>query len=178
MNAEIISQEVMTFLERRFGKREQIGKGRVFTFGTALTCSINYSKLLGGHKYFYAIPRDMLNPASAFPETEFGDFVLLICGSADKTLVLPRALILDMMRNVATRRVDVFVEDGSYILQTTKHPKLTVTDFLNAFPAKPAKKPQQEKDGEESSSPDRIHLKIQWSLIVLGRSEGCAGWVP
>jgi hypothetical protein len=63
MNAEIISEEVMTFLERRFGKRQQFGKGRVFSFGASLTCSVNYSKLLGGHKFFYAFPREFLTPA-------------------------------------------------------------------------------------------------------------------
>src|SRR5207244_529230 len=155
MVTNLITQDLLCWLQERFGRARQVSKGRVFTFGTALTCSINYSKLLGGHKYFYAIPQDMLNPSRTFPETEFGDFVVLICGAADRTLVLPRALVLDMMRNVTTRRVDIFVEDSSYVLQTTKHPKLTVTDFLNAFPAKPSKKPQQAKDGEASSSPDR-----------------------
>ncbi len=84
MNAEIISSEVMTFLERRFGKSQQIGKGRVFTFGTSLTCSMNYSKLLGGHQFFYAIPRDLLIADRDFPPTKFGAFALLICGSAAK----------------------------------------------------------------------------------------------
>src|SRR5437667_9472453 len=104
MTTNLITQDLLSWLQERFGRARQVSKGRVFTFGSALTCSINYSKLLGGHKYFYAIPQDMLNTAQAFPQTEFGEFVLLICGSADKTLVLPRVLVLEMMRNVTTRR--------------------------------------------------------------------------
>src|SRR5437870_4633323 len=108
MNAELITEDVMRSLERRFGRREQISRGRVFRFGFGLICSVNCSKLLGGHKFFYAIPRDMLNPQQVFPETKFGEFVLLICGSADKVLVLPRSDVLEMMEGVTTRRVDVF----------------------------------------------------------------------
>src|SRR5262249_48848608 len=134
MNAEIISEEVISLLERRFGKRQQIGRGQVFTFGTSLTCSVNYSKLLGGHKFFYAIPHALLDPGKEFQPTTFGEFALLICGSADKVLVLPRSLVIDMMKAVPTRRVDVFLEAEAYILQTTKHPKLNVTDYMNAFP--------------------------------------------
>jgi hypothetical protein len=51
MNADLINKDVLAFLCRRFGKSAQLGKGNVFTFGTNLTCSINYSKLLHGHKY-------------------------------------------------------------------------------------------------------------------------------
>jgi len=76
MNAEIISQEVMASIEAHFGKRRQIGKGQVFTFGSSLTCSLNYSKLLGGHKFFYAIPRDLLDPTKTFPPTKFGEFAV------------------------------------------------------------------------------------------------------
>jgi len=178
MNAEIISSEVMTFLERRFGKSQQIGKGRVFTFGTSLTCSMNYSKLLGGHKFFYAIPRDLLIADRDFPPTKFGEFALLICGSADKILVLPRQLIVEMMKGVTTRRVDVFLESGAFILQTTKHPKLNVTDYLNAFPNFKEPSDRAPEDVQEKVGGDRLHVKIQWALIKLGRAEGCGVWVP
>jgi hypothetical protein len=177
MNAEIISQEVKAFLERRFGKSVQIGRGQVFSFGTSMTCSLNYSKLLGGHKYFYASPRDFLQPNKGFPPTKFGEFALLICGSADKVLVLPRLLVIEMMKAVPTRRVDVFLESGTYILQTTKHPKLNVTDYMNAFP-KAESQTQTPDSSQDKSSPDRLHVKYQWSLIRLGHAEGCGVWVP
>jgi hypothetical protein len=35
------------------------------------------------------------------------------------------------MRNVSTRKLDVFTEGDTYILQTTGHPKINVTEFLN-----------------------------------------------
>jgi hypothetical protein len=177
MNAEIISQEVKVFLERRFGKSVQFGRGQVFSFGTSLTCSLNYSKLLGGHKYFYAIPRDFLQPTKDFPTTKLGEFALLICGSADKILVLPRSLVVEMMKAVPTRRVDVFLESGTYILQTTKHPKVNVTDYMNAFP-KPESETQSPDASQDKSSLDRVHVRIQWSLIRLGHAEGCGVWVP
>ena len=177
MNADIITKDVCSFLRRRFGQGKQVSRGSVFTFGTNLTCSINYSKLLNGHKYFYAIPQDMLKPEMDFPKTQFGEFALLICGSTDKVLVLPRALVIEMMRGVPSRRVDVFLEDGAYVLQTTKHPKLHVTEYLNAFPVQD--KPHHESsEREDETTPDRMHVKMQWSLITLGRAEGCSVWVP
>jgi len=147
------------------------------TFGHALTCSVNYSKLLHGNKYFFGLPAGILGSTSGLPETKLGPFVLLICGSADKVLVLPRAFMVEMMEGVSSRRVDIFLEDGSYILQTTKHPKCNVTEYLNAFPtAEPP--PTQEGDPNKLGEPSRIHVKVQFSLIMLGRAEGCSVWVP
>lgn len=178
MNAEIIFQEVMASIAARYGKQSQLGKGQVFTLGDSLTCSLNYSKLLGGHKFSYAVPRDILDPSKTFPRTKFGEFVLLICGSADKVLVLPRSLVTEMLKGVPTRRVDVFLESGAYILQTTKHPKLNVAEYLNAFP-KPQKKDEVvPTDEAQQSQTDRLHVKIQWALIRLGKAEGCSVWVP
>ena len=59
MNADIISKDVRSILQRKFGAAKQFKKGNVFSFGTSMSCSINYSKLLHGHKYFYAFPQDM-----------------------------------------------------------------------------------------------------------------------
>jgi hypothetical protein len=102
---------------------------------------------------------------------------MLICGTADKILVLPRHLVVEMMKGVTTRRVDVFCESGAYILQTTKHPKLNVTDFLNSFPARKPVQSEPEETQEESAA-ERIHVRIQWALITLGKAEGCGVWVP
>jgi len=143
--------------------------------GSALTCSINYSKLLG-NKYFFGLARDVVDGEKAYPATELGDFVFLVCGSSDNTLVLPRRLVLEAMTNVTTRRLDIFVEDGSYILQTTKHPKLDVTQFLNAFPSYSGVVEPEEPSTDQSL--DRRHVKIQWALIRLGIAEGCSVWVP
>ncbi|MBI3464461.1 MAG: hypothetical protein HY000_15615 [Planctomycetes bacterium] len=177
MNAQLITEDVLSSLERRFGRRQQVSRGRIFRFGSACTCSINYSKLLGGHKYFFALPSDIINPSHAFAETTFGEFALLICGSADKVLVLPRPLVIEMMRGVPTRRVDVFHESGTYILQTTKHPKRDITTFLNAFPS-PRRAAQEDGIEQEAAQPDRVHVRIQWALIRLGNAEGCSVWVP
>jgi hypothetical protein len=176
VNAQMIVEDVAAMLARRFGPCKQLGKARILTFGSALTCSINYSKLLGGHKYFYAVPQPMLDPRTVFPETKLGEFVILICGSVDRVLVLPRQLVVGMMKGVSTRRVDVFLDSGSYILQTTKHPKCNVTEYLNAFPAEVTEHVPADTGPEQG--PERLHVKIQWSLIALGRAEGCSVWVP
>src|SRR5437773_3662635 len=91
--------------------------------------------------------------------------------------MLPRQLVLQAMRNVATRKLDVFQEGDTYILQTTGHPKINVTEFLNTFPA--AERAKETVD-ETSAKPgtDRAHVKIQSGLIRLGRAEGCSVWVP
>src|SRR6184192_2793537 len=92
-------------------------------------------------------------------------------------LMLPRPLVLQAMHNVVTRKLDVFAEGETYILQTTGHPKINVTEFLNAFPAaKPAEEPSDELAAP--AGPDRAHVKIQSGLIKLGRAEGCSVWVP
>jgi hypothetical protein len=178
MNAAVITEEVLANLRKRYGKATQIAKGQVFTFGSAFSCSVNYSKLLGGHKYFYAVPTAMINPGTTFPPTELGEFALFICGAADKILVIPRAIILEMLKGVPTRRVDIFNEAGSLILQTTKHPKLNVTEYMNAFPS--TRKPPVESGDEVDSSlkQSRLHIRIQWALIQLGHAEGCSVWVP
>jgi hypothetical protein len=174
--AEIIIEDVAAILGHRFGRPQRLGNARIITFGNALTCSVNYSKLLHGNKYFFGLPPGILTSTSGLPETKFGAFVLLICGSADKVLVLPRPFMLEMMEGVSSRRVDIFLEDGSYVLQTTKHPKCNVTEYLNAFPVD-EHAPTQEGD-PNLAEPSRIHVKVQFSLIMLGRAEGCAVWVP
>ncbi len=178
MNASTIVEDLIARLARRYGRGQQQGKARVVTFGSSLTCSVNYSKLLGGHKYFFGVPPYIINPDSTFPPTKFGEFVLLICGSADNALVLPRSLMVEMMAGVTTRRVDVFVESGAYVLQTTKHSKLDVSEFLNAFPAGTPERTDVDEDLATAQTPARIHLKVQWALITLGRAEGCSVWVP
>ena len=110
MNASLIVEEVKEKLRRRFGSPRQQRRAQVFTFGDALTCSISYSKLLNGHKYFYAVPAQMAEPSHQFDATALGDFVLLVCGSAERVLVLPRSLVSSMLNDVPTRRVDVFVD--------------------------------------------------------------------
>ncbi len=178
MNAALINEEVMGSLRTRYGRSTQIAKGQVFTFGAAITCSINYSKLLGGHKYFYAVPSAMVDSATIFPATELGEFALFICGSANRVLVIPRALIIEMLQNVPTRRVDIFEEAGALILQTTKHPKLSVTDYINAFPSsRKPREPVTQADAPQTQA-DRLHVKIQSALIQLGKAEGCSVWVP
>src|SRR5437879_3535770 len=117
MNAPLIVEDVVENLRARYGKNAQVGKGRLLRFGSNLTCSINYSKALRGNKYFFGLARDVVDPAFAFPGTLLGDYVLLICGSADNIMVIPRGVISDMMKGVSTRRLDVFLDDGTYILQ-------------------------------------------------------------
>ncbi len=176
-SAEIIIDDVAAKLARRFGRPERQGNARIMSFGSALTCSINYSKLLHGNKYFFGLPTGILDSSRRLPDTRFGAFVLLICGSADKVLVLPRSFMLEMMEGVASRRVDIFLEDGSYILQTTKHPKCNVTEYLNSFPTAEVP-PTQESDPNKQEGLSRVHVKVQFSLIMLGRAEGCNVWVP
>lgn len=179
MNADLILSEVIAQLERRYGRAARLGKSRLFSFGSALSCSINYSRLLGGHKYFFGLARDVADPTHSYPPTEFGDFVLLVCGSSETVLVLPRYLTLEAMIGVISRRIDLVVENGTYILQTTKHPKLNVTEFLNAYPKATRLAPQnQEGETSHTGLPDRVHLRIQWELVQLGRAEGCSVWVP
>jgi len=165
-------------LGQRYGKAELIGRSRIFQFGSAMSCSLNYSRLLGGHKFFFGLSREVVDPAVKYPETRFGDFVLLVCGSADTILVLPRSVVIEMMQGVTTRRLDVFRTDDAFVLQTTAHPKLDVTEFLNAFPRQKASPAQIEDGGSNVGGSDRIHLRLQWGLILLGRAEGCSVWVP
>src|SRR5205823_2513778 len=81
------------------------------------------------------------------------------------------------MRNVATRKLDVFAEGETYILQTTGHPKINVTEFLNAFPSDERAKKRADEIATMPTA-DRAHVKIQSGLIRLGRAGGCSVWVP
>jgi hypothetical protein len=178
MNAETITNDVIRNLVQRYGKLEQQAKARVMSFGSEMTCSLNYSKLLRGNKYFFGLPDAIINARSRLPQTKSGEFVLLICGSPETVLVLPRQFVIQMMEGVPSRRLDVFVDGGSYILQTTKHPKRDVTVYLNAYPGKHAEPPQETDADAEQEGPARIHVRMQYGLIVLGRAEGCGVWVP
>jgi hypothetical protein len=176
MNASLIVEDLIRILSKRFGRGVQPGKARILTFGDSFTCSINYSKLLAGHKFFYAVPQNIIDPNATFCETKHGEFVLLICGSTDRTLVLPRALMIEMIAGVPSRRVDIFVENGTYILQTTRHTKLDVTGYMNAYPSA-IDRPVSEET-EAALALDRSHVRVQWNLISLGQAEGCSVWVP
>ena len=178
MNASLITESVIADLRSRYGASRQLGRSSVFYFGNAATCSINYSKLLRGDKFFFGIPPIMADPSTTFEPTMHGEFVLLICGSTDSVLVLPRKVMLSMLADVPTRRVDVFIENGTYILQTTRHPKLNVSEFLNAFPKAER---NEDLDSEQEAEPDAVsrdHVRIQHSLIALGKAEGSGIWVP
>ncbi len=177
-NADLILEDVAANLARRFGKPHREQRARIVTFGSNVTCSLNYSKLLGGHKYFFGLPASVLDPHARFGPAKLGEYVLLICGSAGSVLVLPRPLVVEMLAGVASRRVDVFYENDMYLMQTTKHPKLDVTKYLNAFPVAKVVRDESASDKEETTRSDRVHLRVQSALITLGRAEGCAVWVP
>jgi len=177
MNAPLIVQDLVNSLQRRYGNCEPFGRSRLLKFGSSLSCSINYSKLLGGHRYFFGVSREVVDASFSYPQTKLGEFVLLVCADREHTLVLPRALVIDMLREVPTRRIDVFNDSGTFVLQTTKHPKLNLTEFLNAFPKQPALGGDV-ADESVQTTPDRVHVKMQWALIQLGRAEGCSVWVP
>jgi hypothetical protein len=176
-NAPLFVEDAIELLWKRYGKPVAFGRSRLLRFGTALACSINYSKELRGDKYFFGLAKEVVDPKYRYPETKLGEFALLVCGTADRIVVLPRSLLLEMTHDVPTRKLDVFAEDGTFILQTTGHPKLNVTQFLNAFP----QHRETASDAEaESAAPvsDRAHVKVQRDLIQLGRAEGCSVWVP
>jgi hypothetical protein len=177
MNASVVIDDLVADLQRRYGRSARLGKSRMFAFGRAMTCSINYSKMLRGDKYFFGLARGVTDPSLSYPETAFGDFVLLVCGSIQNVLVLPRRIVLQAMAGVTTRRLDIFREGDTYVLQTTGHPKLDVTDFINAYP-KMQKATIEEGQKSELDPADRVHVRIQWELIRLGRAEGCSVWVP
>ena len=178
MNASLIVEDVIESLRNRYGKYAQVGKSRLLRFGSALTCSINFSRPLRGDKYFFGLARDVVDPDYKYPETSLGDFVLLACGTMNNVLFIPRSVVLDMMKGVATRRLDVFLDGSSYILQTTGHTKIDVTEYLNAFPSRQRPVGEEFDDARPKPGSDRRHLKIQWALIQLGRAEGCSVWVP
>jgi hypothetical protein len=168
-NAPTFVDDTIRALQRRYGKPTAFGKSRLYQFGDAIACSINYSKRLRGEKYFFGLAQEVADARFEYPPTGLGAFVVLVCGNADKVLVLPRALVLQAMRNVITRKLDVFAEGDTYVLQTTGHPKINVTEFLNAFPAnKPTEKSVDEM--ETTPTTDRAHVKIQSGLIRLGRT--------
>lgn len=177
MTENVVVNDVIRLLERKYGTAHQQGRGRVLTFGSQITCSVNYSKLLG-HKFFFAVPTMMRDTSATFPDTSLGEFVVLICGTTDAVLVLPRSFVIEMLANVPKGRVDIFVENGAYVFQTTKKPKIDVTEFLNAFPKPTAAVDESEGSQDAIKNTDRNHVRIQWSLIRLGLVEGCKVWVP
>lgn len=181
MNSSIEVKNIVGNLAGLYGEAIPFGRSRLFQVGNALCCSINYSKLLRGDKYFFGLSQEVVSKNTAFPQTEHGVFVLLVCGSADQVLVLPRPLILRMLEGVETRRIDIFLDGGRFIMQTTRHPKLDVTQYLNSYPEPTSKRGDEaEPDTEDvdESPTARDHVAIQWALIRLGKAAGHSVWVP
>lgn len=176
-NAPLFVEDAIELLRKRYGKPVAFGRSRLLQFGSALACSINYSKQLRGDKYFFGLAKEVVDPGYVYPETKLGDFALLVCGSTEKIVVIPRPLLLEMTRDVPTRKLDVFAETGTFVLQTTGHPKLNVTQFVNAFPQHKASTIAA-KEEDVALVSDRAHVKVQRDLIQLGRAEGCSVWVP
>jgi hypothetical protein len=173
MNPEVA--DFISSAESRFGALRQVGRSRLFSFGEKFICSVNFSKELRGGKFFFGLAQEICDPKAKLPDGECGQFVVLVCGAADHALVLPRALILEALAGVPTRKLDVFVEEARYILQTTGHPKIDVTSFLNALPAaEPASIPKE----KAPPAALREHTLMQAALIRLGRAEGLDVWVP
>src|SRR5258708_794579 len=170
MSSPLVVEDVISLLRRSYGKPVQAGRSnRLWKFGQSITCSINYSKVLGGHRFFFGLSSQVADRRFAYPETECGDFVLLVCGSCQEVLVLPRHMVLEMLEGVATRKLDVFREGDTYILQTTKHPKLNITEFLNAYPKQKASPGESSEDASDLPKTDRAHVKFQSALIDLGQ---------
>ena len=179
MTPSVFVDEIVALLRKRYGKPVQVGRShRLWHFGESLTCSINYSRLLRGEKFFFGLSLEVTDRTFEYPATEHGDFVILVCGSAKNVLVLPRQLILQMLEGVSTRKLDVFRESGAYILQTTQHPKLDVTGYLNNFPKETGVSSRGETDETDIKRQDSAHVKYQSALIDFGRAEGCSVWVP
>ncbi len=122
-NAPIFVDDTVRALQKRYGKPTAFGKSRLYQFGDALTCSINYSKCLRGEKYFFGLAQEVADARFEYPPARLGAFVVLVCGSAAKILVLPRPLVLQAMRNVTTRKLDVFTEGDTYSCRPQAIPK-------------------------------------------------------
>src|SRR3989440_12195373 len=88
-NATILVEDTVRTLQKRYGKPTAFGKSRLYQFGDALTCSINYSKRLRGEKYFFGLAQEVADERFEYPPTRLGAFVVLVCGSAEKILILP-----------------------------------------------------------------------------------------
>lgn len=162
-------EELISFLSDHYGSPVRIGRGQLLVFGSRIACAIHYSKLLRGEKFFFGVSNEFLKTQSAA-------FVMLICGTKDNTLVLPRSLVIEMLSDVPSRRLDIFLEDGRFVLQTARHSKRDVSEFLNQWPlGETCEKQSKSTAGPETS---RDHVRIQHALIQLGNAEGCSVWVP
>src|SRR2546421_9213602 len=75
-NATILVEDTVRTLQKRYGKPTAFGKSRLYQFGDALTCSINYSKRLRGEKYFFGLAQEVVDPRFEYPETRLGAFVV------------------------------------------------------------------------------------------------------
>ncbi len=104
-----------------------------------------------------------------------GHFVVLVCGTADNCLILPRKLVQAALAGVPTRKLDVFSDEGRYILQTTGHPKQDVTKFLNALPKSDLPQAREPKPPPAETTE---HSAMQAALIRMGRAGGLDVWVP
>ena len=167
--------DFMARMEARFGPSRQVGRSRVFCFGEKFICSINFSKELRGKKFFFGLAEEICDPKTKLPTVPCGHFVVLVCGAADNCLILPRTLALEALAGVPTRKLDVFPDEGRYILQTTGHPKRDVTQFLNALPQS---EPPEATAPNPPPAETREHSTIQAALIRMGRAEGLDVWVP
>ena len=80
MSATPVLEEVLDLLRQRLGKPVQLGRSRrLWDVGRGMNCSVNYSKLLRGDKFFFGLSQEVGDKDFAYPPTDLGDFVILIC---------------------------------------------------------------------------------------------------
>ncbi len=77
-HASLFVEDAIELLRKRYGKPVGFGRSRLLRFGSVLACSINYSKQLRGDKYFFGLAKEVVDPGYVYPETQLGDFALLV----------------------------------------------------------------------------------------------------
>lgn len=70
MNAPLIVEDLLRSLQRRYGKAEGFGRSRLFRLGASFSCSVNYSKVLPGPRYFFGVSREVVDPDFQYPKTD------------------------------------------------------------------------------------------------------------
>src|SRR3990172_3375695 len=124
-------KEVVELLRRHYDVRRIAGQS-IFDINSKAQLYIRYSKDLGRGKFFFGVG-----------EQEFSSrlghnlFVLFVCGSAERTVVIPADVLRDLVKGVQVAhgqwKLNVFGEGATILLQVPGRGKFDVSQFNNYF---------------------------------------------
>jgi len=124
-------KQIVELLQRHYDIRRVAGQS-IFDVNSKAELYIRYSKDLGGGKFFFGVGEQEFLSRSGH-----NLFVLLVCGAAEKVVVIPADVLKELVAGVRVAhgqwKLNIFSEGPRLLLQLAGKGKFDVSEFSNYF---------------------------------------------